>query len=156
MRKLVQTMKTQNRNKQKMYYALIDGLQPVYQRDSNGNIEYTVIDGVSKPIKTGDYEVGYSTPVEFYANISSTLASAAFKPFGIDNSANMATICCNKDYIPLEIGAIIWRKSEIEYLDDEETIPDSSSADFVVKGIATEGLTNDLYLLQRLSGSVNR
>lgn len=149
-------MKTQNRNKQKMYYALVDGLKPVYEKDSEGNIVYIDVDGEQVPVKTGDYETKYSTPIEFSANISSTLASAAFKPFGIDNSANMATICCNKDYIPLEIGALIWRKSKVKYEDAEETIPDSSSADFVVKGIATEGLTNDLYLLQRLSGSVNK
>lgn len=149
-------MRTQNRNKQKMYYALVVGLMPMYERDDNGNIKYIEVNGKQVPVKTGDYETKYSTPVEFKANISSTLASAAFKPFGIDNSANMATICCNKDEIPLEIGTIVWRKSAVKYIDIDQTIPDSKSADFVVKGIATEGLTNDLYLLQRLSGSVNK
>lgn len=137
-----------------MFYALVDGVKPVYEKNADGTIKYVEVDGEQVPVKTGDYETKYSKPVEFRANISSTLASAAFKPFGIDNSANMATICCNKDYLPLEIGAIIWRKSKIRYEDEEETIPDSSNADFVVKGIATEGLTNDLYLLQRLNGSV--
>lgn len=141
-------MRTLNRNKQKMYYSLVTGTRPKYRRDSDGNIIYIEIDGENVPVEDGGYENVYGTPVEFQANISSTLASAAFKPFGVDNSANMATICCDKGYLELEIGARIWKRSEIKYIGTEV---DGSSADFVVKGIDIEGLTNDLFLLERLN-----
>lgn len=146
-------MRTQKRNKQKMYYSTILGQKPIYDRDEEGNVIYVEVDGELVPQEGNGYETLYSTPVEFKANISSTLASAAFKPFGVDNSSNMATICCNKDYVPLRIGDIVWVKSQPKYEDEEETIPLSKTADFVVKGVADIGLTNDLYLLQRLNGS---
>lgn len=141
-------MRTLNKNKQKMFYSLVIGKTPVYAKDENGDIKYIEVDGVRVPVETGDYETLYGNPIEFKANISSTLASAAFKPFGVDNSANMATICCDKGYLDLKIGAIIWKSSSVQYKDN---LVDGSSADFVVKGIDIEGLNNDLFLLERLN-----
>lgn len=141
-------MRTLNRNKQKMFYSLPIGQFPIYSTDEDGNIIYVPVDGKDVPVETGNYETFYGNPIEFKANISSTLASAAFKPFGVDNSANMATICCDKGYLDLKIGAIIWKNSQVRYKNDRV---DSASADFVVKGIDIEGLNNDLYLLERLN-----
>lgn len=146
-------MRTLKRNKQTMFYSTIIGQQPKYDRDEDGNIIYVEVDGEMIPQEGNGYETLYSQPIEFKANISSTLASAAFKPFGIDNSSNMATICCDKNYIDLKIGDIVWVKNKPTFSDEANTIPNSASADFVVKGVADIGLTNDLYLLQRLNGS---
>lgn len=134
-----------------MYFSLPVGRVPVYVMDEDGNIKTVEVDGEEIPVESGEYETEYGEPVEFKANISSTLASAAFKPFGIDNSANMATICCDKGYLDLQIGARVWKHSPIRYKDAENTIVDGSSADFVVKGIDIEGLNNDLFLLERLN-----
>ena len=146
-------MSTLKRNKRKMYYSTILGRKPVYDRDEKGNTIYIEIDGEMIPQEGNGYETLYSTPVEFKANVSSTLASSAFKPFGVDKSSNMATICCDKEYVPLRIGDIVWIKSKPQFEDKEKTIPIYNSADWVVKGVADVGLTNDLYLLQRLNGS---
>lgn len=131
-----------------MYFSKIIGETPEYKLDEYGNIVY---DSDGDPIPTGTITTLYSVPVKFEACISSTLASAAFRPFGVDNSANKAVIDCDKDTIALDIGDIVWKQSEIEYIDVEHTKPDVKSANYVVKGIADAGLDSDLYLLQRLN-----
>lgn len=142
-------MRNLNRNKQQMFYSLQNGRKPIYETDEEGNIIYFEdSEGNRYPSETGEYEIKYEMPVEFWANISSTLASAAFKPFGIDNSSNKAVISCEKGLLPIKEGSLIWRKSEIEYKPDGSV--DSASADYQVKGVAIEGLNSDLYLLERL------
>ena len=56
-----------------------------------------------------------------------------------------------KGYLPLKIGAIIWRTSEIEWDDEQQGIPKASSSDYTVCGLMDEGLTEDLFLLKRNS-----
>lgn len=135
-----------------MYYAKPDGVSPKYKRDEEGNVvTFTDSEGNEYFAETGELVTHYATPVEFKANIVSTLASATFRPFGIDNSAKKATLCCEKDYLPIEIGCLIWKKSEIKRLPDGS--PDGTSADYIVKDTALEGLESDLYLLEKLNRS---
>ena len=49
----------------------------------------------------------------------------------------------------LKAGSVIWKKSEVGYKDDVKTIVDETTADYTVKGIADEGMSEDLFLLQR-------
>ena len=72
-----------------------------------------------------------------------------WQDYGIDDSTNYAQIIVSKGYLPLKSGSVIWKKSEIVYKDDDNTIPDESSADYTVKGVADEGLNEDLFLLKR-------
>lgn len=138
------------KNKQKMYYALQIGEAPVYQTDADGNIMYYVdSDGNKIPLETGETELGYGEPVEFLANINNKLDEVAWREYGIDNSANYAQIVVSKDELPLKAGSVIWKKSEIRYKDENKTIVNVSTADYVVKGVADEGLTEDLFLLKR-------
>lgn len=138
------------KNKQKMYYALQIGEVPVYQTDADGNIMYYVdSDGNKIPLETGETELGYGEPVEFLANINNKLDEVAWREYGIDNSANYAQIVVSKDELPLKAGSVIWKKSEIRYKDENKTIVNVSTADYVVKGVADEGLTEDLFLLKR-------
>lgn len=131
-----------NSNKQKMYYALQIGEVPIYEyyTDSGGN---------KIPLETGEYKIGYGKPVEFFGNINNKLNEFVWKEYGIDNSTNFAQIVASKDVLPLKAGSVIWKKSAIKYIDNENTIVDESSADYVVKGVADEGLSEDLFLLQR-------
>ena len=143
-------MRTLHKNTQRMYYALQIGEVPVYQTDADGNIMYYVdSDGNKIPLETGETELGYGEHVEFLANINNKLDEVAWREYGIDNSANYAQIVVSKDELPLKAGSVIWKKSEIRYKDENKTIVNVSTADYVVKGVADEGLTEDLFLLKR-------
>ena len=138
-------------NKQNMFYSLFGGTKPVYERDSDGNIIYIEVDGEQVPVEAGTQEAEYGTPVPFEANIDSQLNEMHIRAWGVDQSSIYSEIVCQKGYLPLEIGAIIWRTSEIEWEDLEQTIPHQASADYTVVGIRTEGLTEDWFLLQKNS-----
>ena len=149
-------------NKQKMTYALPTGQQPKYELDSDGNIAYEGYmgedglfvpylddDGNKIPKLTGDTIDTYSAPVIFYSSINNKLNEVLAKEFGIDDSTNYAQLVTDKEEFPLKVGALIWKRSEVGYKDNNKTIIDSTSADYIVKGVADEGLTVDLYLLRK-------
>lgn len=136
-------------NKQKMIYALKDGRTPVYQLNKDGSIKYIIVDGEEVPVETGEYTTGYKKPVVFYSSISNKLSEALIKEFGIDNSTNFVQIVEDKGKLPLDVGSLVWKKSEVRYKDKDKTIIDETSCDYIVKGVADEGLTADLFLLQK-------
>ena len=149
-------------NKQKMIYALPTGQQPKYELDSDGNIAYEGYmgedglfvpylddNGNKIPKLTGDTIDTYSAPVIFYSSINNKLNEVLAKEFGIDDSTNYAQLVTDKEEFPLKVGALIWKRSEVGYKDNNKTIIDSTSADYIVKGVADEGLTVDLYLLRK-------
>ena len=117
-------------NKQKMAYSKYLGKQEEYEVE-NGEIVKILIDGKLEPVGTGTYSKQYSEPVEFMANISSTLNKLQAEAWGVSQNNIYAQIVCAKDYLPLEIGDKIWRKSEVRYL--ENLTPDPSSADYTVE-----------------------
>lgn len=63
-------MRTLNRNRQTIYYALYQGVTDAV--DSNG-------------YKTGEKDPSYSTPVETKMNVSGGRGTAAVEIFGVDN-----------------------------------------------------------------------
>ena len=137
-------------NKQSMKYSLQGERVPIYETDESGNIVYyTDSDGNKIPIETGEYATGYLQPIPFLANINNKLNEVVWQDYGIDNSTNYAQIVASKDELPLKAGSVIWKKSEVGYKDDDKTIVDETTADYIVKGIADEGMSEDLFLLQR-------
>ena len=134
-------------NQQKMYYSLQGEKVPIYETDDDGNIIYDEATG--EPLEAGDYITGYSQPVSFFANINNKLNEVVWQDYGIDNSTNYAQIVASKGELPLKAGSVIWKKSEVGYKDDDKTIVDETTADYTVKGIADEGMSEDLFLLQR-------
>ena len=143
-------MMTLQSNKQPMKYSLQGERVPIYETDENGNIVYYTDSGGNKiPIETGEYTTGYSQPIPFLANINNKLNEVVWQDYGIDDSTNYAQIITSKDELPLKVGSVIWKKSEVGYKDDEKTIVDETTADYTVKGIADEGMSEDLFLLQR-------
>ena len=131
-------------NKQKMAYSLQNVRVPIYDTDEDGNIKYITVDGVKVPVATG-----YSKPVFFYASINNKLDDVLIKEFGIDQSSNYAQIVTDKGALPLAVGSLIWKKSAIGYKDIAKTIVDANTADYTVLGVADEGLTVGLFLLQK-------
>lgn len=143
-------MRTARNLKQKMKYALAGAEIPVYELDEYGNIlYYEDADGNKFPLETGDTKQGYHAPVDFEASINNKLDEVLVKEFGIDDSTNYSQIVTAKGYLPLKVGSLIWKKSEVKYEDEEKTIVDKTSSDYTVMGIADEGLNFDLFLLQR-------
>ena len=142
-------------NKQNMYYSLYSGKTNTYETDDEGNVIYTEVDGELIPVEAGTQEAIYGVPVPFKANIDSELNEMHLKAWGVDQSSIYSEIVCQKNYLPMEIGTIIWRESEIEWDDVEHQIPHQASADYTVCGIRREGLTEDWFLLQKNSSDNN-
>lgn len=147
-------------NKQEMKYSSQGKRIPVYKRDGNGDIVYQsyvdadgntifYLDENGEKIPTIiDERIGFSEPQTFYANISNKLSEVLVKEFGIDDSSTYVQIVTDKGYLPLKAGDVVWKKSEVGY--DADSLVDSTTADYTVKGVADEGLTVDLFLLQKI------
>lgn len=146
-------------NKQEMRYSKQGERLTVYKRDNDGNIVYesyksangdvvyyTDDDGNKIPKVLGE-KVGYSEPTFFYANISNKLSEVMVKEFGIDDSSTYVQIVTDKGELPIKAGDVVWKQSEPQYTEDG--LVDEKSADYVCKGVADEGLTADLFLLQK-------
>lgn len=138
-----------NINKQKLTYAVRSGNMPVYETDDNGNIKTIIVDGKKIPVETGEYMTGYEKPVIFYASINNKLNEALIKEFGIDNSTNFVQIVSDKGTLPFNVGTLVWKRSEVAYKNGYEALVDETSCDYIVKGVAKEGLTVDMFLLQK-------
>ena len=131
-----------------MKYSLQDGRVPIYERDENGDIVYIEVDGQKIPVETGEYETGYSAPVDFMGNISMSGGEAEAKEFGMDIGDFDAVIVLEKDAIPITETSIIWHTSPVKYKDEQNTIVDSKSADYAVKRVSPS-LNFTKVLLQR-------
>ena len=135
-------------NKQLMKYSQHGQKVTIYEKDDDGNIKYYVDGDGNKIPLIADEKVGFSEPKEFYANISNKLSEVLVKEFGVDDSSTYVQIVTDKGYLPLKAGDVVWKKSKIGY--DDSGLVDSTTADYEVKGVADEGLTIDLFLLQKI------
>lgn len=146
-------MRTLNKNKQKMYYALLIGVQEDYELDEQGRLIpiYTDPSGVVHYRKSGSKVEVYSTPTRFIANISGNLSEAHAKEYGVDQTSLYSEINCDKGYLPLVYGAKVWKNSPIVWKDADHTIPDVTSADYTVTGVLDEFIDEDWFLLQRVT-----
>lgn len=133
-------------NKQKMKYSKQGEKVTIYDRDENGNIKYIKVDGEKIPVVLRE-AIGFSDPVPFSANISNKLSEVLVKEFGVDDSSSYCQIVTDKGYLPIKAGDIVWKKSDVGQ--DSDGLVDDKTADYVVKGVADEGLTVDLFLLQK-------
>lgn len=129
-------MRTPRRIKQPLIYALIKGKAPIYERDENGNIVYRIIAGEKVPKTTGGKRDVYSDPITFYNSISGDLSENELMAFGTQNNAS-AKLTYKRDQYPFRTGTLIWKNSEVRFLDDGT--PDPTSADYRVMGVMTEG-----------------
>ena len=129
-------MRTARRVKQTMYYSNIHKSEPIYQRDKDGNIVYrTMPDGEQIPIVDGETKEGYDDPTEFFNSISGTLTEDELQAFGGETRA-IAKMTYHKGEYPFRVGTLIWKDSEVEYIEGEV---DENSADYRIMGILDEG-----------------
>ena len=142
-------MRNLRKNKQTMYYALLDKTQQIYERDECGNIIYIEINGVQVPVETGEKELVYGNPVKFRGNISMSGSESKETEYGIDTTDYDAVLMMQLDELPINETSIIWYKSPIGYKDKERTIIDDKSADYVVKKLSPS-LNQFKYLLGKV------
>lgn len=129
-------MRTLQRNKQDLFYAVYLGKLQKQKIDKDGNV-----------IKTGEKKDTYGEPKPFKANISMSGGEAEAAEFGLDLSDYDAKIILEKNSYPIKEGCIIWDESEPQVDDDGHSI--ITSADYrVVKN--SPSLNFDRYVLKRL------
>lgn len=129
-------MRTPRKIKQPLIYALLKGKEPIYERDKNGDIIYKIIGGEKIPKSTGEKREVYSDPITFYNTISGDLTENELQAFGTQNNAG-AKMTYKRGQYPFRTGTLIWKNSEVQFLDDGT--PDPTSADFRVIGVMSEG-----------------
>lgn len=145
-------MRTLAKNKQKMYYAVQSGEVPIYAYDDDGNkiIDYIDDEGNVYYRETGEYELGYSEPVEFFGNIALSGGDSEVVEYGIDTSAYDATLVTDKGAVPLTETSLIWFQSEVGYKDTAKTIVDGNTADYRVLAVKPS-LNEAKYILGKLT-----
>lgn len=129
-------MRTPRRTKQPLIYALLKRKEPIYERDENGEIIYRIIGGEKVPKTSGQDRDIYSSPVTFYNTISGDLSENELQAFGTQNNAS-AKMTYKREQYPFKTGTLIWKSSEVQFLEDGT--PDPTSADYRVIGVMTEG-----------------
>lgn len=130
-------MRTATRNKENnLRYSLNIGVEEIYQRDSEGNIKYIIINGVQTPMSTGEKKVLYSLPEAFSASLAMAGGEKEAREFGLSLNDYTATITYLKGSLPITETSIIWAESEVGYIDEEHTIVDEKTADYTVVKIS--------------------
>lgn len=140
-------MRTLNKNKQKMYYALLDKEVPIYDLDDDGNIKYIEIDGVKVPVETGETRQAYSTPVEFKGNIAMQGGESQAAEFGLNLGDYSAVLIPDKELLPITETSLIWHESEP--VNGYDGLVDEHSADYIVVKLAPS-LNSDRFVLKKV------
>lgn len=144
-------MRMYRKNKQRLFYALVDKTVPIYAKDSDGDIIYDEIDGEQVPRETGSYETLYKYPVEFYGNINSgNKGEAVAKAYGVSVGDFEAVLCAVKGELPIDEKTLIWYSKEPLMRSDGYV--DTKTADYAVKRVPP-CLKEIVYLLRRLDNA---
>ena len=141
-------MMTLNQNKQKLYYALLDNVVPIYETDDDGNIIYYEDEEGNKiPLETGDTKITYSKPVEFYGNIAMSGGEVEVQEFGLNLADYEAILVLGKNTLPLTETSLIWQNMKPKFNQDETL--DENSADYKIVKINSSN-NYDKHVLSRV------
>ena len=89
-------MRTLNRNKRMIWYALYNGVTDVVDDDGN---------------YTGEQEVSYSEPIQARMNVSGGRGQAEIELFGVDNPFTRAAVTDDLD-TPFNTDTIFWFEAD--------------------------------------------
>lgn len=134
-------------NQQKMYYALLKGEGPIYALDENGNmiIEYVTEEGEIIYRETGENELKYDLPVEFWGNIAMSSGEAQVQEYGVSQADFEAILLTEKGLLPIDETSILWH--ETEPVIKPEGTSDQYSADYrIIK--SSPSLNTDKFVLK--------
>ena len=109
-------------NQRKLWYATYRDKVPIV--DENGD-------------ETGDFTVGYSPPVEFYASLSAGKGTAQREVFGTDIDFTR-TISTTELSLPIKETCLVWYETVPVLLPDGSADPDS--ADYEIAAHPADGL----------------
>lgn len=141
-------MMTLNQNKQKLYYALLDNVVPIYETDDDGNIIYYEDEEGNKiPLETGDTKIIYSKPVEFYGNIAMSGGEVEVQEFGLNLADYEAILILGKNTLPITETSLIWQNTEPRFNNDGTV--DENSADYKIVKI-NSSKNYDKYVLSKV------
>ena len=115
-------MRSLKNNQRQLWYALYRNKIPIV--DENGD-------------ETGDYTTGYSSPVSFYANLSTGKGSAQAAVFGTDIDFTRSISTTDMD-LPITETSLVWYETEPGLLKDGSADPDT--ADYEVSAPPADGL----------------
>lgn len=107
-------MRTLNKNKIQMWYALHRDSEPIYKLDEHGNKIVVYTDTTTDPPtvyyeKEGTTVEGYSAPVEFLGNIAfAKSGEAETTEFGVSLVDYEADVTVSLDYLPIDETSLIW------------------------------------------------
>ena len=110
-------MRCLNRNKKDFYYALYEGRTPI--TDEYGN-------------QTGEYQITYSDPQKYSANISAAKGETESRQFG-ENLVYDRLIVMDKDAPAIDEYSILWVDTTPQW-DDEGAL--LTPHDYIVKKVA--------------------
>lgn len=110
-------MRCMNRNKIRFFYALYEGRKPI--TDEWGNT-------------TGEYEIKYSNPTEFHANISPAMGETLTRQFG-DSVSYDKIIVMDNDAPPIDEYSVLWI-DKLPQLNEDGTT--DTPHDYIVQRVA--------------------
>ena len=139
-------MRTLNKNKVKMKYALYLDEVKVYERNKDGSIKYVNVSGKEVPVETGETVSGYSEAVEFFGNISMSGGETEAVEYGLNVSDYSAVLVTSKGLLPIDENSLIFRESEPK-IDKKTGMIKRESADFEVVAVK-KSLNVDRYALK--------
>ncbi len=147
-------MRTLKRNQQKLYYSNLIGTALIYETDEDGNIKYYEdSEGNRYPLDTGETELIYGTPVEFFANIAMSGGEAEAVEYGLSVADYQAVAVTSRNAVPLKEGSLIWHTSPVEYeyggLEIEVEVNGET-----IKTTAPKAVSSD-YMILKSSPSIN-
>lgn len=133
-------MRTLRKNAQKMYYANQDREVPITETyyDDEGN---------AYELDTGETELVYGEPIEFYGNIAMSGGEAEAQEYGLSLSDYEAILVVSKNTLPIDETSRIWHTSEPTNNDKGYT--DEYSADYRIVKISPS-LNFDKYVLKKV------
>ena len=123
-----------------MYYANQDRIVPVYET-------YIDDDGNEYQLDTGETEIVYGEPVEFFGNIALSGGEAEAREYGIDVSEYSAVLVLPKGMLPLNETSLVWHTTEPT--NDINGNTDEYSADYKVIKVSPS-INVDKYVLQKV------
>lgn len=133
-------MRTLNKNKTRLYFALYDGEVPIYDyyEDEEGN---------RIPIDTGETTTGYTHPVKFYGNIATSGGETEAKEFGLNLADYEAVLVMGKNVLPVDETSLIWQNTAPQYHADGTV--DGNSADYRIIKVSPS-LNVDKFVLKKV------
>lgn len=145
-------MRTLDKNKTQMWYALHRESEDIYKLDEHGNKIIVYVDESTIPPtvyyeKEGHTKEGYGEPVDFFGNLAfNTSGEAETTEFGVSLADYEATVTVSKEYLPIDETSLIWTH---EPLMDGDGYAVEGDADFkVLKVSPTLNITK--YLLAKV------